>query len=86
MLDFIRVNYVDDKKATTTISAKHQREKARGNEKKAPWWGWSPDSVKKLRQRAAEIFGTGVAERIFEMGIIGASALAFATRKLKRAA
>ena len=84
MLDDIRVNYVDDKKATISITKKTSRDKARGNETKAPWWGWSPASMQKLRQRSAEIFGTGMAERLFELGLIGASALAFVKAKTLR--
>jgi hypothetical protein len=86
MLDAIRVNYVDDRKATYAITPKVQRDKARGNERRYPWWGWSRASLRKLRERSDAIFGTGVAERFFELGLIGMSALAFATRKLKRAA
>lgn len=85
MLDFIRVNYVDDRKATFAITSKVQRDKARGNERRSPWWGWSPLSMQKLRQRAAETFGTGVAERLFDLGLIGVSAIAFAKSKFRRA-
>jgi hypothetical protein len=84
MLDFIRVNYLDDTKATIAITSKHQREKARGNERRYPWWGWSPASMRKLRERSAQIFGTGVAERLFELGLIGVSALGFVKSKYLR--
>lgn len=81
MLDFIRVNYLDDRKATIAITSKHQRDKARGNERRYPWWGWSPASMRKLRERAAQVFGTGVAEQLFERGVIGANALLFVKGK-----
>lgn len=84
MLDAIRVNYLDDKRATIAITSKVSRDKARGNERRTPWWGWSPASIAKLRQRSAEIFGTGVAERLFELGLIGVSALAFAKARVLR--
>lgn len=87
MLDAIRMNYLDDRKATFTISSKKQRDKARGNERRAPWWGWSPANARKMREKAAELFGSGPAERLFELGLIGASALAFVkARYLRRAA
>ncbi len=86
MLDDIRVNYVDDRRATLTISRKSSRTKALANEQKAPWWGWSPESMRKMRERRDSLFGTGVAERLFELGLIGSSALAFATSKLRSAA
>lgn len=87
MLDDIRVNYLDDRKATIAITNKVSRDKARGNEKRAPWWGWSPASMGKMRQLSGELFGAGVAERLVDLGLIGASALAFAKAKfLRRAA
>jgi hypothetical protein len=87
MLDHVRVNYVDDKKAAIAITDRANRNKARGNERRYPWWGWSPASMAKLRQRAAEMFNTGVAERLFDLGLIGVSALAFVKAKyLRRAA
>jgi hypothetical protein len=87
MLDDIRVNYLDDKKATIAITTTKSRQKARANEQKAPWWGWSPDSMKKLSQLSAQLFGATVADRLFELGLIGASALAFAkARAIRRAA
>lgn len=85
MLDAIRVNYVDEKRATIAITTQAAKGKALANEQKAPWWGWSPVSFKKLQERSAAIFGTGVAERLFELGLIGSSALAFATNKLRSA-
>jgi hypothetical protein len=86
MLDFIRVNYLDDQRATIAITSTHQREKARGNERRAPWWGWSPDSVRKLTAKAAEIFQTGTAEYLYTMGLIGANALADAKRLWRKVA
>lgn len=87
MRDDIRVSYVDDQKATITISNEASRIKARANETKAPWWGWSPASYRLMQQRAAQLWGAGPAERLFQLGMIGASALAFArARILRRAA
>lgn len=87
MLDDIRINYLDDKRATIAITNKTSRDKARGNEKRAPWWGWNPSSIRKMLALRDEIFGTGVAERLFELGLIGAGALAFVkARVLRRAA
>jgi hypothetical protein len=85
MRDDIRVNYVDEQKATITISNQASRIKARANEQKSPWYGWSPSSITKLREYAHQLFGTGIAEQLFELGLIGASALSFATQKLRRA-
>jgi hypothetical protein len=86
MLDDIRINYLDDRQASIAITSKTSRDKARGNEKRAPWWGWSPDSVRKLTSAAAEIFQTGVAEYLFTMGLIGANALSEAKRMWRKVA
>ena len=86
MLDDIRINYLDDRSATIAITNKLSRDKARGNEAKAPWWGWSTDSVRKLTSAAAEIFQTGAAEHLFAMGLIGASALSEAKRMWRKVA
>ncbi|HEY2014647.1 MAG TPA: hypothetical protein VGH38_14150 [Bryobacteraceae bacterium] len=76
MLDAIRINYLDDKQATIAITDTRNRQKAKGNEMRSPWWGWSPLSVQKLTARAAEIFGTGMAEYLITVGLIGANAVA----------
>lgn len=86
MLDDIRINYLDDRKATIAITSTKSRQKARANEQIAPWWGWSPESVAKMSNLAAELFGTGPAEQMFAVGIIGASALAFAKGRVLRGA
>lgn len=86
MLDDIRVNYLDDQQATVAITTRTSRDKARGNERRSPWWGWSPDSVRKITAAAAEIFQTGVAEHLYAMGLIGANALAEAKRLWRKAA
>lgn len=84
MLEDIRINYLDDRRATVAITSKLGRYKARGNEKRAAWWGWSPDSIRKMREVSAQIFQTGAAERLFELGLIGVSALAFVKAKYLR--
>ena len=86
MLDDIRINYLDDRQASIAITSRVSRDKARANEQRAPWWGWSPDSVRKLTAAAAEIFQTGVAEHLFSMGLIGANALSEAKRVWRRVA
>ncbi len=86
MLDDIRINYLDDRGATIAITSQSSRDKARGNERIAPWWGWTTDSVRKLTSAAAEIFQTGTAEHLFAMGLIGASALSEAKRMWRKVA
>jgi len=84
MLDDIRVNYVDDKRVQFAITRRPSRIKALANEQRYPWYGWSPASVRKLTARAAEIFGTGVAEYIVSLGLASANAVASSGRFLRR--
>ena len=84
MHDDIRINYLDDRQSSIAITSRVSRDKARGNEAKAPWWGWSTDSIRKLTADAAEIFQTGVAEHLFAMGLLGASALSEAKRMWRK--
>lgn len=86
MLDGIRVTYIDDKQCIISISTTSARTKARANEQRAPWWGWSPASVELLTAKAAEIFGTGTAEYLVSMGLIAANQLANNGRLVRRLA
>lgn len=86
MLDDIRVTYISDSECRYGITRKSSRDKARGNENRAPWWGWSPASVQKLAQRASEIFGMSTADFLISMGLATANAVSNAGRFLRRAA
>lgn len=86
MLEDIRINYLDDRRATIAITSKMGRIKARANEQRAAWWGWTAASVRKLNSFAAEVFQTGTAEALFSMGLIGAAALAEAKRMWRKVA
>lgn len=86
MLDDVRINYLDDQRVTFGITRRSSRIKAAANERKAAWWGWSPESVQKLTAKAAELFQTGVAEHLYAMGLIGANALMQAKTTLRQAA
>jgi len=84
--DDIRINQVDDRQATISITNTASRNKARGNERRAPWWGWSPESARQMTARAAQIFQTGVAEYLYTMGLIGANALSEAKTMWRKVA
>ena len=86
MLDDIRINYLDDRMATFAITRQSSRNKARGNEMRAPWWGWSPESVRLLAERGNAMFPLSVGEKLAAMGLIGAEALADARRFLRKVA
>ena len=86
MLDAVRINYVDDRRCSITISERMARIKAAANERRAPWWGWSPASVAALAKRAAEIWPQGIAETLMSMGLMGANAVAGSRRLLRRVA
>jgi len=86
MLDDIRINYLDDRMAHISITRASSRTKAWANEKRAPWWGWSPASIQKMVQKSSEIFPQSVADVLFSMGLIGAQAVAASGRFLRRVA
>jgi hypothetical protein len=87
MTDDIRINYLDDRRAKIDISRQKSRDKARGNERRAPWWGLGPEREQKLRQFMLGVFGSGVVEQLVSLGIVGASALgSIKARVLRRMA
>jgi hypothetical protein len=73
MLDDVRVTYVDDRQARIDISNSASRTKARANETRAPWWGLSPASVRKLTELAAQLFQMGITERLITLGLVAAN-------------
>jgi hypothetical protein len=86
MLDDIRINYLDDRRATIAITNKSSRDKARGNERHAQWWGWSPASYGKLRDLAFQLFPVSMAQRLAELGLISISAVSAIKRRYWKAA
>lgn len=88
MLDGIRMTYLDSKTMTFGITTRLGRVKAQANEKRAPWWGWSPQSMTKLSEYAADVFPQSVAQNLVRLGLAGASVLSVGGRKvlLRRAA
>lgn len=90
MLDYLRINFLDDKKCTyaITTNSNQERTKAWVNEKRAEWYGWSPASVSALTTRAREVFPRGIAEGLMHAGLISQAAFASAAgrRFLRRAA
>lgn len=75
MLDGIRVTYLDDKRCVISITTTSGRTKARANEQRARWWGWSPASVQKLVLKSREIFGWSTAQYLVAIGLVSANAL-----------
>jgi hypothetical protein len=86
MLDDIRINYIDDKQAQISITRLSSRQKAKGNENRAPWWGWNPSSVRKMVEMAGLLFPQSIADVLFSYGIIGANALSRSGRFFRRVA
>lgn len=88
MLDQIRVTYVDDKEFRFGITTKLPRQKALANENRAPWWGWSPQSVLKMAKKSADVFPQGFAQNLVALGLMGTSAVMSGGQKilLRRAA
>ncbi len=86
MLDDVRINYLDDTKATFAITTRMGRTKALANEQRAQWWGWSPASYVLLIIRAAEIFNAGTADYLVSLGLIAANQVAGLRRSVLRRA
>jgi hypothetical protein len=80
MLDDIRINYLDDRRAEISITNKSSRDKARANERRAPWWGWTRESAAKMAQLAGQVFQASTAEMLHRAGVIGDDALASAQK------
>jgi hypothetical protein len=70
MLDAIRINYLDDRQATFGITTRLARIKAQANERRAPWWGLSPESVRRLDARAAQVFGAAFEGELVAQGLM----------------
>lgn len=68
----IRVNYVDDQTAKISITRKPSREKALANERRAPWWGLSPASARKLATYQAAVFGGVMEDYLDSLGLVQA--------------
>jgi len=75
MRDDIRIKYVDDRQAKIGITTSLSLTKAKANERRAPWWGWSPDSVSKMTAAAAGIFNIGLTEYLISVGLASANFL-----------
>lgn len=93
MRDDIRINYVDDRQAKIGITTTASRIKALANERRAPWWGWSPASMAKMNAAAAGIFNVGLGEHLVSVGLASsnfmvqlAKQLNFRTATFRRAA
>lgn len=58
MLDSFTVRYADGQNARMEITQALARQKALSNEKRAPWFGWSPSDVVKLQAYSKAVFGS----------------------------
>ena len=86
MRDDIRINYVDDKQATISITTRQSRIKALANEKRAAWWGWTAASVGLMAGYAREVYDQGLADYLVSLGIMSANAVAGMKRRVLRRA
>jgi hypothetical protein len=61
MLDALRVTSASETRATIDISTRSGRLKARANEQRAPWFGFSGRDVRTMMETARKIWGQNVA-------------------------
>jgi hypothetical protein len=74
MLDALRVTSASETRATIDISTRMGRVKARANEQRAPWFGFSGKDVRTMMEAARKIWGQSVAA--FQAQFRGAGAAA----------
>jgi hypothetical protein len=86
MRDDIRINYLDDKQATISITTRLSRIKALANEQRAAWWGWTAASVAAMAAMAREVYDQGLADYLVSLGIMSANAVAGMKRSVLRRA
>jgi hypothetical protein len=60
MLDALRVTSASETKATIDISTRMGRVKARANEQRAPWFGFSGKDVRTMMEAARKIWGQNI--------------------------
>lgn len=72
MRDDIRINYVDDQMAKISITRKSSRVKALANERRAEWWGLSPESSRKFASALATVYGGAMEDYLDSLGLVQA--------------
>jgi hypothetical protein len=65
MLANLSVRFADESSVRMEFTSNSARTKARRNERRAPWFGWSPQDLLSLNRRAGSIFGDFVARATF---------------------
>ncbi|MEN6535355.1 MAG: hypothetical protein ABFD89_16950 [Bryobacteraceae bacterium] len=90
LMDDPRITHFDDRRVEFGISTRQGRIKARANEDRSPWWGWSPSDMKKMVAKFQEIFEIGIVEAMVSRGLAGITmatgTLASTRRWFRRAA
>jgi hypothetical protein len=85
MLDDIRVLSVRDAGFKIGISNSASRVKARANEQRGAWWGWSRRDIAELTRKSAEIFFMTATDVALSLGFAAARGVASGSRYLSRA-
>lgn len=74
MLDALRVTSASDTRATIDISTRKGRLKARANEQRTPWFGFSGKDTRNMLEAARKIWGQNIAEFRANFAGVGARA------------
>jgi hypothetical protein len=61
MLRNISVRSVSARQVRIDITSTKQRQKARANEQKSPWWGWSARDMAQITKAIEQLFGVNIA-------------------------
>jgi hypothetical protein len=62
MLDNFTVRYADEQTVRMDISAQWARIRARANERRAPWFGFSPNDIRTIMNSARVMFGVNITD------------------------
>ena len=62
MLDNFTVRYADELTVRMDISAQWARIRARANERRAPWFGFSPNDIRTIMNSARVMFGVNITD------------------------
>ena len=62
MLNALSAGFATERGVRVSITTRHGRLAASGNEARSPWWGWSPKDVETIIRRAHELFRDSIAD------------------------
>jgi hypothetical protein len=75
MLDNFTVRYADELSVRMDISAQWARDRARANEQRAPWFGFSPNDIRAIAGLAQQMFQANVTDLAVQLRAVTGGAV-----------